>query len=118
MLRMSRKNVDPDIVILELAGRLNEEQDRREIASHVNGLLRESRRKLVLDLSRMDQLDSMGVGTIVMCSAKLRKSAGEMRIAGAHGVVEELLKLTRVDQTCGFYTSATAAAQGFILPET
>ena len=31
MLRISRKNVDPDIVVLELAGRLNEEQDRREM---------------------------------------------------------------------------------------
>ena len=113
-LRINRKLMEPDIVLLEMSG-LMVEDECREVQRYVDAVLRENQRKVIMDLSRLERMDSLGVGTIVSCSAKLRKSGGELRVAGAWGVVDELLKLTRVDQIVGFYMNPAAAAGEFNL---
>ena len=113
-LRINRRHVEPDIVLLEMAGVMVEDESK-QVQSYVDAALRENRRKVILDLSRVERLDSLGVGTIVSCSAKLRKSGGELRVAGTWGVVDDLLKLTRVDQIVAFYTNPAAAAGEFNL---
>lgn len=117
MLQMNRKHLAPDIVVLEMKGRFVGNDECHDVERRVDDLLRARHRKVIFDLSGVDHMDSMGVGSVVMCSAKLRKCGGELRLAGAWGSVEQLLKLTRVNQILGTYLNASAAAQEFVLPE-
>ncbi|HXV74004.1 MAG TPA: STAS domain-containing protein [Sphingomonadales bacterium] len=110
--------VPPDMVVLKIAGSINEERDLREVEARVDGLLRKNCKKVVFDLSGVQYMDSLGVGAIVMCSAKLRKSGGELRVAGAWGMVDEILRLTRVNDIVKFYTSTRSATEEeFVLPD-
>lgn len=59
------------------------------------------------------QMDSTGIGIIAMCSGKLKKAGGELRVAGAKGVVEEVLKLTHMENIVSLHTTAAEAAAGF-----
>jgi len=43
----------------------------------------------------------------------MKKAAGELRVAGATAHVEEVLKMTAVDQIVGLHPTAAAAAAGF-----
>lgn len=117
MLQMNRKHVEPDIVVLEMKGRFSGNDECHDVERRVDDLLRENRRKVIFDLSGLEHMDSMGVGSLVMCSAKLRKSGGELRLAGAWGSVEQLLQLTRVNQILGAYLNVPSAAQEFVLLE-
>ena len=117
MLHVNRKHLDPDIIVLEMKGRFVAGDETHQVERSVDELLRENRRKVIFDLAGVEHLDSMGVGAIVMCTAKLRKCGGELRLAGAWGPVDQLLKLTRVHQMLGAFTSVSAAAQEFVLLE-
>jgi len=117
MLRLNRKHLDPDIIVLEMTGRFVGSDETHAVERRVDELLRENQRKVIFDLRGVEHLDSMGVGAIVMCSAKLRKCGGELRLAGAWGSVDQLLKLTRVNQILGAFTSVSSAAQEFVLQE-
>jgi anti-sigma B factor antagonist len=71
---------------------------------------------VVLDVAGLNQIDSTGVGIVVMCSGKLKKAGGELRLAGASGMVEKVLKMTSIDQIIHFYPTAAAATENFAGP--
>ena len=116
LLSIEEKQIEPDIVILELAGRFGLGRESQRVQWHLEELLRQNAKKVILDLSRLEQIDSMGVGVIVFCSGKLKQAGGELRVAGAKGVVHDVLKLTKVDSVVAFYPTAAAAALDFPAP--
>lgn len=65
---------------------------------------------VVLDLAGITMLDSAGVGTIVACLTKLKKAGGDLRIAGAGGKAESVLKMTQMDKVLGMYPDVESAA--------
>jgi len=53
------------------------------------------------------------VGTIVACFSRLKKSGGDLRIAGANGKAESVMKMTQVDKVICFFPTTDAAAADF-----
>jgi len=89
--------------------------DSRQVEWGVSEMLGTGVKKVIFDLSKLDGIDSTGVGILVMCHAKLRNAGGSLRIAGAQGIVLETLQMTHVDKLVQLFATADAAAQNFIV---
>jgi anti-sigma B factor antagonist len=113
ILTIERKQIAPDVVALELAGRIILGNNSREVELKLAEILKENIHKIIFDLKDLTMLDSTGVGIIVVSQAKIKKEGGELRIAGATGVVEEILKMTSVDKLVRVFPTVEAAAVGF-----
>jgi anti-sigma B factor antagonist len=113
ILNVQRKNVDPDVVILEMSGRIAMGSDSQRIEWGLAELLKENHKKVVFDLTDVIYLDSSGIGILMMCHAKLKKAGGSLHIAGAQGMVEEALQITSVNKIVKLYPTAAEAAQAF-----
>ena len=113
MLTIRQDRIGPDVVVLKITGQICLGRYCRDVEWHVEDLLKANERKVILDLSGVTHLDSTGVGIIVLCSGKLKTAGGELRVAGAKGTVEEILRMTLVDRIVSFYPTAAAAAEGF-----
>ena len=85
--------------------------DSRQVEWGISELLGEGIKKVIFDLSKLESIDSTGVGILVMCEAKLRKAGGALRISGPAGIVNDTLLLTHVDRLVPFFPTASAAAQ-------
>ncbi|HWF48816.1 MAG TPA: STAS domain-containing protein [Bryobacteraceae bacterium] len=92
------REVAPDITVVELAGRLLTGTSLRSVEFAIQKLLEAGRRKIVLDLSNVDFLDSSAVGMLIVSSAQTRKLGGRMRIAGARSRVADLFAIVHLDQ--------------------
>ncbi len=113
ILTVARKRMDPDIAVLEMNGRIVLGNDSKTVEWTLAELLKENQKKVVFDLSGVTVVDSTGVGIVVMCYAKLKKSGGGLRIAGASGMVEDTLRLTNVHNLIPFFPTAADAAASF-----
>jgi anti-sigma B factor antagonist len=113
MLKIETKQVQPDIVILEIAGRITLGGESKQLEWAVDKLLGEGRKKVIFDLAGVTNIDSTGIGIIVMTSGKMKKAGGELRVAAASAHVEEVLKMTNLDQIVGLHSSTAAAAASF-----
>jgi anti-sigma B factor antagonist len=113
MLKIETKQVQPDIVILEIAGRITLGGESKQLEWAVDKLLGEGRKKVIFDIAGVTNIDSTGIGIIVVSSGKLKKAGGELRVAAASAHVEEVLKMTNLDQIVGLHATAAAAAAGF-----
>ena len=115
ILTIERKQIEPDIVVLEIAGKICMGSDSQKVEWALAELLKQNHKKIIFDLSAVTLLDSTGVGILVTCYAKMKKAGGSLRVAGTKGMVEETLKVTSVDKIMHFYPSLSEAAHDFQL---
>ena len=113
LLSIQKKRVEPDIMVIELAGKICMGNSAKELEWAVAELQKENEKKVVFDLTGVTMMDSTGIGIVAMCSGKMKKTGGELRVAGAQGVVEEVLKMTHMESIVSMHATAAEAVAGF-----
>jgi len=113
MLAIQTKHLQPDIVVVEITGRIKIGKECQQLEEAVGSLVREERKKVIFDLSGVSHIDSMGIREIVLAASQIKKAGGALRLAGANGHVQQILKMTHVDQIVGLRPTMVAAATGF-----
>jgi anti-anti-sigma factor len=111
-LNIQRRLIEPDTVVVEIVGRIVAGPECQQIEWLISDLLSQDERKIIFDISGVSHIDSTGVGIIVMCFGKMKKAGGDLRVAGARGIVEEVLKMTKVDRIISLYPTPAAAVAG------
>jgi anti-anti-sigma factor len=112
-LEVHKKRIEPDIALVELIGKMIYGCECQQIEWLIAELLGEGERKIIFDISGVRQLDSTGVGIIVMCSGKVKAAGGELRVAGAEGHVKTVLQVTQVAKILTLHTTKAEALSGF-----
>lgn len=85
----------PDVVILDLTGRLwILDLPLRDLMA---GLLAEGKKYFVLNLAAVDYVDSSGLGQLVSIWTSIRNKGGHMTVLSPTKRVERLLEITRLD---------------------
>jgi anti-sigma B factor antagonist len=112
-LQIDTKRIAPDITVVELTGKIALGRESQRIEALVQDLLRQNEKKIILEISRVDHLDSTGIGILAYCFGTLNRIGGELRIAGAQGKVLHLLQITRLDNVLPMYSSVETASAGF-----
>jgi anti-sigma B factor antagonist len=115
ILTIEHRKIEPDVVVMEMHGRIVMGSDSQKIEWGLTQLLKESQKKVIFDLSDVCYVDSSGVGILMMCHAKLKKVGGALYLAGAQGIVEEALAMTSVNKIVPLYSTTTMAAKDFQL---
>lgn len=110
---LSKQVLSDGIVVLQLAGDMHMGIDCQHLTQAAEQLIQDNKRRIILDLSSLQIIDSASVGTIVSCFSLVRKSGGSLRVAGASGMVETVLKLTQIHRAIGFFPTVAEAAADF-----
>lgn len=110
---ITRKAIKPGIVALEMKGRILMGPDCQQIEKEVEQALAQGDKRVILDLTGVFQIDSAGVGKIVMCYTRLKKSGGDLRLAGVKGMLDGVFKMTQVHKVIEMYPTAAEAAENF-----
>jgi anti-anti-sigma factor len=113
MLEIQTKQLPPDIVVLEITGRITIGRECKQLEWATDSLVREKQqKKIIFDLSGVTHIDSTGIGIIVMSAGQVKQAGGELRLAGANKHVEQVLKLTSVEKLVSSYPTLAEAASG------
>jgi anti-anti-sigma factor len=85
---------EPDITGISCAGRFTLGTRLSEIEAHIHSLIEKGTRKLVLDLTHVDFVDSAGLGIIMRIFGEISQLGGHFRVAGANAQVQRLFDIT------------------------
>ena len=113
ILKIDQSSIAPDIDVFTMSGRLTMGSDSQQVEWNLAKLLQENHRKVIFDLSNVNFLDSSGIGILVMCHAKLKKAGGSLRIAGAQGMVRQIIEMTNVNKLIELYSTSSEASRNF-----
>jgi anti-sigma B factor antagonist len=83
--------------------------------AHLAEYMAQGNRSIVLDLEAVTFIDSSGLGALVS-SLKSMGKEGDLVIAGAHGAVASMFKLTRMDKVFRMYAGTDEAVAALSHP--
>jgi anti-anti-sigma factor len=70
--------------------------------------------RLVVELSEVSRLDSIGMGLLVRYSERMRRRGGDLRLAGSPQFLLDLLKMTKVSVLLENYATEEEAIQSYL----
>src|SRR5271167_606888 len=94
MLETEIFTFEPDITGICCAGRFTLGNRLSEMEAQVNSLIHDGVRKLVIDLTQVEFVDSAGLGLIMRAFGELEQAGGQLRIAGPNEQVQRLFDIT------------------------
>jgi anti-sigma B factor antagonist len=103
------RQVEPDVTIVELTGHLNLGNELMTLESAVKRAIQEGARKLVIDVTKLEYIDSAGIGMLVGCNGQMDRAGGKMRVAGAHGTVAKAFEVVHMDRIMSLDTDVDTA---------
>jgi len=101
------------IVILDLKGRITLGAEASELRDKVKELNDAGSHNLVLDLAKVDYIDSTGLGALVMCATSLRRSQGNVKLLSLNRRTCELLVMTKLATVFEIFTEEQDAVNSF-----
>lgn len=97
MLETEVFEIDPDITVVSCAGRFTLGTQLRLTESMINTLIQKGARKLVIDLTHTEIVDSAGLGVLMHIYGELEQLGGMMRVAGSNERVANLFQITHTN---------------------
>jgi anti-sigma B factor antagonist len=110
-MEINIKNIQ-DIVSLELAGKLDVD-GARELKKTIINLLKSNKKLLHLNLSRINYINSLGLGVLVSIFQEIENIDGRITFAQPNKYVSELLDSTHLSQVFDIYENDTDALESF-----
>jgi anti-sigma B factor antagonist len=100
-----------DVTVVEMSGRLHLGNSLSYAENAINRLIDGGTRKLVIDLSRLDHMDSSGLGMLIFCSGRMDQSGGRLRVAGALPAVARVFEISHANRVMQFDSDLASACR-------
>lgn len=100
------------VSVVEVIGKLTSFESGA-LRNSIAQLLKEGRKQILLNLSRLTYLDSSGIGDLVHTYMSVIKRGGEMKVVGLSDKVEEILKITQLYQVFQEFQDEHSALESF-----
>ena len=102
-----------DVTILRLKGRLELDDGDVILRDHVDGLVKEGRVNVVLDMTDVIRMDSAGIGMLVGKYMTVKNRGGILRLLHLTERTSRLLHVTRLESVFEIFESEEAVLQSF-----
>lgn len=105
--------VEPDITVFAISGRLNLGNLLQSVESALRGLIDGGVRKLVIDLTALNAIDSSGIGMLISCAGQMDQLGGQMRLAGPPDPIARVFTIVHMDRIVPLDPDISAACASF-----
>ncbi len=102
-----------DVTILDLQGRATIGVDSDLLSSHLQKLIANGARKLLLNLANVTQLDSSGISAITATYVSLSRQGGSLKLLRPCGRVRAVLRVIRLLDIVPTFEDETHAVASF-----
>ena len=102
-----------NIEFLALEGKIVMGEGDILIRTHVEQLLEQGKRNIVLDMANVPYMDSAGLGQIIRCYTTTRKLGGDLKLLHLNKKLVDLLTITKLISVFDWYDSEEKVLKSF-----
>ena len=103
------RQLEDGVSVVMISGRLSLRGETEKLDAAVSKLLAQDQKKVILDITAMDYVDSSGIGTLVSCLTKTKKAGGDLKVAGANPRIRRIFSMTGVESVLPMFDTIAAA---------
>lgn len=97
------------IIILQPKGKIMGGPDASLLHDKLHEVIEAGKRKVVIDLSKVDWMNSTGLGILISSYTTLRNNDGELKLANVTDKIRSLLTITKLVTVFDTYDSVEEA---------
>ena len=101
------------VVVIDVEGKILLGEGDVEIKQAVDGLLRQGKKNILLNLAKVPYLDSTGLGEIIRCFTAIRRNGGQLKLLSPNQRVIDLLSITKLLNVFDWYDDESSALTSF-----
>jgi anti-sigma B factor antagonist len=102
-----------DVVILEPKGKIMGGPDATLLHDQLHDFIDQNKKKVVIDLAKVDWMNSTGLGILISSLTTMRNNGGELKLANVTEKIQSLLTITRLITVFECFDSLDAAVASF-----
>ena len=111
-MRLSDREQD-GIIVLEPKGKIMGGPDASLLHDKLYEFIEQDKKKVVIDLSRVDWMNSTGLGILISGYTTLRNTNGELKLASVTDKIQSLLTITKLVTVFEAYDTVDEAVESF-----
>jgi anti-sigma B factor antagonist len=101
------------VVIIEPKGKIMGGPESTELHDLLHELIDQGKKMVVIDLSKVDWMNSTGLGLLISGLTTLRKAGGELKLAMVTEKIQSLLTITKLITIFKTYDTVEEAVKSF-----
>src|SRR4030067_544609 len=94
-MKLSAREVN-GVVVLEPKGNIMGGPDATLLHEKLHEYIKQNKKKIVIDLSKVEWMNSTGLGILISGLTTLRNNGGELKLARVTDKIESLLTITKL----------------------
>jgi len=111
-MQISEKK-ENDVTVLNLDGSLMGGPEAVSLNEKINRLLDEKSLKVVLNLEKVERVNSSGLGILIKVLTTFKRNGGELKLAHVNPKIENLLVMTKLNTIFESYETEESAVNSF-----
>ena len=102
-----------DVTVIQLKGKITIGEGDVKMREAIQQCLDDGKRKILIDLGKVNFMDSSGVGELVGCFQSVKNRGGEMKLLNLTKKIHDLLQITQLVTVFELYRDETEAIASF-----
>jgi len=111
-MKLTDRLVD-DVLVLEPKGKIMGGPDATILHDKLHDYIDQNKKKVVIDLSKVEWMNSTGLGILISGLTTMRNNGGELKLAGITEKIESLLTITKLITVFENFDSVEQAVESF-----
>jgi anti-sigma B factor antagonist len=111
-MEITQETID-NTVVIRLEGNVMGGPEAVKLNEEINQLLDDQQKQLILDLSKVNRMNSSGLGILINALTTFRQNGGELKLAGMTDRIKGLLAMTKLNTIFEIYDTVDAALNSF-----
>ncbi|MGH9941560.1 MAG: STAS domain-containing protein [Pyrinomonadaceae bacterium] len=102
-----------DVTVLDLSGKITIGEGSVSLRSAIRRLIEEGKKKILLNLSNVNYVDSSGIGELVSSFTTLNREGGQLKLLHLTQKIQDLLAITKLLTVFDTYDDESSALNSF-----
>jgi len=102
-----------DIIVIRLEGNVMGGPEAVRLNEEINQLLDEEKKKVVLDLGKVNRMNSSGLGILINALTTFKQNGGQLKLANIASRVSTLLSVTKLNSVFESYDTVDEALKSY-----
>jgi anti-sigma B factor antagonist len=111
-MKITQKEIS-NVVVLELSGKIMGGPDATTLNDKLHALVETGKTKVVADLSKVNWMNSSGLGILISALTTIRNAGGDLKLAEITDRIQSLLMITKLLTVFDTYQTTDEAIASF-----
>ena len=111
-MKLTHQEVD-DIIVLVPKGKIMGGPDATLLHDKLHNFIDQSKKKIIIDLSKVELMNSTGLGILISGLTTMKNNGGELKLAAVTEKIQSLLTITKLITVFENYDTVDQAVGSF-----